>query len=313
MGFGIATFTIAVLARSVTGLLFTYLIQNWSIGFDFDLKAFKRLISYGIPFQANSILALIKDDLLTIYLGKILPYSQLGYVGFSQKWAFMPIRLIMDNAIKITFPSYSRLQNDTQALKVALEKSLFFVSTFMFPAAVGMILYSSYFIQYFPRYTKWEPAIMSLMFFSLNSIFSSVSTPLTNFLNAIGKVKITLYFMIFWTAATWISTITLVTIYGYNGVGAASFIVSISSVAVVFVSRRYVKFSILKPIIRQLLAALIMGLFVFITQSFVVNLAMLFLFIVLSAGIYFLILYLLAYEDIRQAIVYIIRTIRSKR
>lgn len=312
-GFGITTFTIAVLARSVTGLLFTYLIQSWSIGFNFDLNAFKKLVSFGIPFQANSILALIKDDLLTIYLGKILPYSQLGYVGFAQKWAFMPIRLIMDNAIKITFPSYSRLQNNTQALKLAVEKSLFFVSIFMFPAAIGMMLYSPFFIQYFPRYSKWEPALISLVFFSLNSIFSSISTPLTNFLNAIGKVKITLFFMIFWTVTTWISTLLLVTMYGYNGVAAASFIVSISSIAVVFVSRRYVKFSIVRPIVRQFFAAFIMGIFIILTRSFVSNLASLFLFVIFSGGIYFLVLYFLAKDDIREAIVYIIRTIRSKK
>ena len=127
-GFGLTTFTIAVLARSVVGLVITYFIQPWPIGLSFNLRSIKNLISFGIPFQANTILALIKDDLLTVYVGKILPFSQVGYIGFAQKWAFMPLRLIMDNVIKITFPSMSRLQHDKTALKLAVEKSLFLVS-----------------------------------------------------------------------------------------------------------------------------------------------------------------------------------------
>ena len=71
----------------------------------------------------------MKDDLLTIFLGKILPIAQVGFIGFAQKWAFYPLRLIMDNVIRITFPSFSRLQHDKNLLGLAIEKSLF-VSSF---------------------------------------------------------------------------------------------------------------------------------------------------------------------------------------
>src|SRR3989344_1830140 len=78
-GFGITTFTIAVLARSIVGLILIYIIQPWPIGISFDIKAIKRLASFGIPFQANTLLALAKDDLLIIFVGKILPLTQVGY------------------------------------------------------------------------------------------------------------------------------------------------------------------------------------------------------------------------------------------
>src|SRR3989344_5374261 len=112
LGFGVTTFTIAVIARSVVGFVVTYLVKPWRPGFGFDIASIKSLMSFGLPFQLNSVLALIKDDLLTVYIGKVLPLAQVGYIGFAQKWAFMPLRLVMDNVIKITFPSYSRLQHD---------------------------------------------------------------------------------------------------------------------------------------------------------------------------------------------------------
>lgn len=311
LGFGVTSFTIAVLARAISGLVATYLVQPWNIGIAFDFPSFKKLISFGIPFQANSILALVKDDLLTIYLGKVLPFAQVGYIGFSQKWAYLPLRLVMDNVIKVTFPSYSRLQHDKDVLKLAIEKSLFLISFFIFPTVVGIVLLSPYMIQFFPRWEKWEPALLSLMFFSLNIVFSSISTPLTNFLNAIGRVKITLYFMIFWTVATWILTLIFIQLLGFNGVAVASFVVSISSVFVLIVARRFIRFEILKPIVRQFLAAIVMGIFIFLNRGIVVNLPMLIVEILISGVFYALLIFLLAREELLRTLKFISESIRS--
>ena len=311
-GFGITTFTIAVVSRSVIGLLLTYIIQPWPIGISLNFGAIKKLISFGIPFQANSILALIKDDLLIVYIGKILPLAQVGYIGFAQKWAFLPLRLVMDNVIKITFPSYSRLQHDPQALRLAIEKSLFLISFFIFPTAVFIIQYSEFLINLIPRYSKWEPAVLSLSFFALNTVFSSISTPLTNFLNAIGKVKITLYFMVFWTVLTWVLTPLFIFSFGFNGFAASSFIVSISSVLVYLIAKKYVSFSFTKPVIRQLAASFIMLIFIFLTKQMINSFPTLFLNMLMAGAIYLGTLYLMAGSELVKTARFIIISIRSK-
>ncbi|KKQ96814.1 MAG: hypothetical protein A3G66_01360 [Candidatus Levybacteria bacterium RIFCSPLOWO2_12_FULL_39_17] len=311
-GFGLTTFTIAVLARSVVGLVITYFIQPWPIGLSFNLRSIKNLISFGIPFQANTILALIKDDLLTVYVGKILPFSQVGYIGFAQKWAFMPLRLIMDNVIKITFPSMSRLQHDKTALKLAVEKSLFLVSFFIFPLAAAIISYSPFLIDLIPKYKKWEPALLSLSFFALNTIFSSISTPLTNFLTAIGRVKITLYFMIFWTAATWILTPALILIYGFNGFALSSFLISITSIFVYFSARRFINFSFMRPVFRQFLAAVLMFIVIQSTKGIITSFSTLALNIALAMLVYFGILFILAGPELVKTTKFIIISVRNK-
>lgn len=310
-GYGITSFTIAILARSVVGLLLTYIVAPWPIGIAFDTAALKRLAAYGLPFQGNAILALVKDDALTIYLGKVLPFMQMGYIGFAQRWAYYPLRLIMDNIIKITFPSYSRLQHDKKALRVGIEKALFLISFFIFPTAVGLILLSPYFLSFIPRYQKWEPALLSLSLFSLQTVFSSISTPLTNFLNAIGKVKITLYFMIFWTIATWVITYLFIRMFAFNGVAFAALLVSFSSIGVLVIARRYIFFSIGKPILRQLLAAILMGIFIFYTRWVIASVPMLLLEIILAGGLYITILFLTAGNELITTGRYIIKNVRK--
>ena len=312
MGFGLATFTIAVLSRSILGLVLTYLVQGWPMGISFKFSSIRQLINFGIPFQANTLLALVKDDLLIIYVGKILPFNQVGYIGFAQKWAFLPLRLIMDNVIKITFPSYSRLQHDPGALRIAIEKSLFLISFFIFPTAVFIIQYSEFLIDLIPRYSKWEPAILSLSFFALNTVFSSISTPLTNFLNAIGKVKITLYFMIFWTALTWVLTPISIVAFGFNGFAAASFVISISSILVYLIAKRYVAFSFTKPVIRQLAASFVMLAFISLTKQIVNSFPTLFINMLMAGALYLGILYLVAGRELVKTIKFIMISVRSK-
>lgn len=293
-GFGITSFSIAVLARGFVGLAVIYIISPWKIRLGFSKESAKRLLHFGIPFQANSFLALLKDDLLIAYLGKVLPLAQVGYIGFAQKWAFMPLRLIMDNIIRITFPSFSRLQDNKNLLGKAVERSIFASAFVVFPLLVGLVVMSPYFIQIIPRYGKWEPALMSLAFFALNACFSSVSTPLTNALNAIGKIKISLYLMIFWTIVTWILTPLLIAVMGFNGVGLASFVISFSVILVIYLVKKYIDFNIF-PVFYPFVASLTMGFLTYLFMiSFSVSVFSIFTGIILGAILYFVLMLMFA-------------------
>ncbi len=298
-GFGVASFTFAVLARGISGVIAIYIINPWRIGLGFQKNAAKKLLSFGIPFQTNSFLALIKDDLLIAYLGKVLPLAQVGYIGFAQKWAFVPLRLIMDNVIRITFPSFSRLQEDKNVLRKAVEKSIFAACFLIFPSLMGLVVLSPYFIHIIPKYIKWEPAVLSLAFFAVNAAFSSVSTPLTNALSAIGKIKVTLYLMVFWTIATWALTPLFIVWFGFNGVAYASALIASSVVIVIYIVKRFMEFSVLRVVLNPLIATAIMGTVVYFLSPLVIkNMLTLFFVVALGAVLYFLTMFALAKKEI---------------
>lgn len=298
-GFGVTSFTLAVLARGVSGLIAIYVVQPWRIRFGFSKASARRLLSFGIPFQTNSFLGLIKDDLFIAYLGKALPIAQVGYIGFAQKWAYMPLRLIMDNVIRITFPSFSRLQHEKDVLTKALEKAMFASCYIIFPAVTGLVIMSPYFIHFIPKYQKWEPALFSLFLFSVNACLSSVSTPLTNALNAIGKIKISLYLMVFWTIATWVLTPILIVMYGFNGVAIASALISLSVVGVVIITKRYINFSIIFTTAVPVISTIIMGVIVyFLSGIFVKGIISLLAMSLVGALLYFATSFIIAKEQI---------------
>lgn len=258
-GAGITSFTWAVLVRGTLGLVTMYIVEPWKPTFVISRKSAKKLMSFGLPFQMNSFLALLKDDLLTVFLGRVLPFAQVGYIGWAKKWAEVPLRLIMDSVIRVTFPAYSRLQHDKKLLEKALDKTIFGLSAAILPISTVLLFFVHPMVSIIPKYGKWEPALISFYIFVFSSAIAALSTPLMNAINAVGNIKTTLKFMIGWTISTWIITLISMKFFGFNGVSLALLIVSGSIVLVIRVAKRIANFSFLDNIKSPIIAAGIQG------------------------------------------------------
>ncbi len=298
-GFGIASFSWAFFVSAIVGIPFYYFVSPWKISLGIYRESLQHL-KFGIQFQAKSILATIKDDLLTAFLPRFISYAEIGYIGFAQRLAFFVYRYVVDSLTKVTFSTYSRMQDNTEFLRKAIEKSLFFVSTTMFPLLIGLIITIPFIIEYFPGWdNKWEPAVISVIFFSLNALLSSLSGVLINVLDATGKVGTTLRLMGAWTILTWILTPLAIVLFGYNGVSIASFVIALSLIYTIYLVRKQIVFSVIRPILKPTVAVVIMGIIAYAGgQIFVNNFLSLIVLVLMSGMIYGSILYLIAKDEI---------------
>jgi len=261
--YDLMSFTFAVILRSITGLILIYSLSFWVPKIGISIKSVKTLLSFGVPFQASSFLALFKDELLILYLGKILGFESLGYIGWAKKWAETPIRIIMDNISKVLFPVFSRIQHDTQKISRLIQKILFYQTTILAPSILGLALIMSNFIEIIPKYSKWAPALPLLYIFCISAFLSSYSTPFINMFNALGKVRISFKFMLAWTIATWVLTPILTQTFGLFGFPITLVILSSSFIIVVTKAKTLIQFSFIQSIIKPLSAAAVMGIIVF--------------------------------------------------
>ncbi len=267
-GWGLTSFTIAVLFRGVFGLTTTYLIQPWFPGFSFSLSSVSSILNFGIPYQLNTLLAMVKDDGMILVLGGILGPSGIGLLGWAQKWAYAPLRFFMDQVIKVTFPAFSRLQDQKKELSSAVSKSIFFVCLFVFPSLLMLNLLAPSLVNIIPKYTKWSPALMALSFLSITSALAAVTTPLTNTLNAIGKISITFRLMVMWTIISWI-IIPPLSYYGLNGAAFGFTLVGLTSFIALIIISKYVSIDYVQSTGKPFIATVIMGLSVFIVRSLI--------------------------------------------
>lgn len=266
-GFGVTSYTVAVLLSGFIGLFITYIVQPWLPGIAFSVKSFKSILKFGIPYQANTLLAMVKDDGMTLFLGGVLGPSGVGFLGWAQKWAYSPLRFFMDQVIKVTFPAFSRLQGNKKELSDLVTKSIFFICFLVFPSLVMLVLLAPILVGIIPKYIKWNPALFALSVLSITSALAAITTPLTNTLNAIGKIALTFKLMIMWTILTWIFVPMLAVLYGLNGAAFGFTLVGLSSFVALFLVSKYVDINYLQSVGKPLLASILMGFCVFIARN----------------------------------------------
>lgn len=259
-GWGVTSFTFGVLARGITGVLIMYGLKRWPIGLSLNKAALQGLLKFGVKFQINDLLARLKDDLYFIVLARFLPPAEIGYLGWAKRWSMFPYQFTVQNMIAISFPTYARLQDHKRELVRAIEKSMFFITLGIFPILAGMAIMAFPLTMVFPSYEKWQPALPALVLFCINIAFAAMTSPLTNTLNAIGKIDKTLRLMIMWTSLTWVLTPVSLRYFGYNGVALVSALVSVTSIIALVWVKRLLPIEYGRTIWRQILATGVMSL-----------------------------------------------------
>ncbi len=294
MGRGVMSYAWAVILRGLVGTCLIYLLSPWKIGLALSRSSLRTLLSFGLPYQINSLVATVKDRFINILLWKIIGADGVGIIGWAQTWSQKPLRFIMDNVTRVTFPSFSRLQDHPEQLRHAIERTLFFITLATFPILAGLTILAPQLVQLLPRYTKWQPALLALTLYCFNSAWAAISTPLTNTLNAIGRVKVNTYLMVMWTTLTWVLVPFFAYRYGYNGVAYATAIIALSSLIPIIIVKRLTHFSLVNSILKPVIATLVMtAVSFFISRLLPVSVLSLLANVFVSASVFVLTIYLL--------------------
>jgi O-antigen/teichoic acid export membrane protein len=271
LNFGAYSYAIATFFRSILGLVLIYSFSTWPLGISFSFQTAKKLFKFGIPFQLNSFIAVAKDRLSNLLVAGILGRESFGILSWAQKAPRLPLSQ-MDAIMRVTFPTFSRLQDHPEVLAKSIKRSIYYISFFVFPALAGISLIAANVINIIPHYNKWLPAVIPLYFFSINAAIAAVTTPITNAFNAIGKITITTKLMIMWTVLTWLFYPILSIKFGIIGTSVATLIVGLSSFVVWYIASRLFKINILKTILHPLIASILMLIIIFPIQFFIPHL-----------------------------------------
>ena len=162
-----------------------------------------------------------------------------------------------------------------------------------FPILAGMGFIALPMTHLIPRYVKWLPAIIPLYIYLYNSAWASISTSLTNLLNATGHIKSTFKLMLMWTGLTWAIMPLLAIKFGYLGVAYATGIIATSSIVTIFMAKKYVDFNIFSIIGTPITATLFMSFFLFFATGYITSFPILTLIVISSITIYSLVILLL--------------------
>lgn len=227
LGFGVWSFIIGLLVRSLLGTVVLFWVSPWRPRFAWDFKVAKRLVSFGVPFQLNGFIATIKDAVMPIFVGAVSGVAAVGYLNWALTFSKLPI-LFMSDIFRVTFPTYARIQHDKERLAKAVTKTIRFTNLFLFPA-VFMLAATAKPIVTLIFTDKWLPALPAFYLHLLGILVVGISNTFMDTFWAMGKTKIAVKLLVIYTVLNWATSVPLVYRYGFIGAMAGSVIVLLVS------------------------------------------------------------------------------------
>jgi PST family polysaccharide transporter len=195
------------------------------------------MLSYGGQIVSVNIVSAIVHDADFVIVGRILGSAALGLYSLAYLTPEFFITTVIWIIGKVTFPVYSRLRDDADALRGAFLVTLRYLSLITLPAGVGLAAVGPLFVTVF-YWDRWAPAALSLQALALSGAMRSLGSHAGDVYKATGRPGV-LTVLGLGRAAVMIPAMIWATRYGILGVAVAQLLVTtVSTVVGVYVAGR---------------------------------------------------------------------------
>src|SRR4030043_440529 len=198
---------------------------------NFKLENFKLVFNRGKWITLAGIFEYFYRNLDNITIGKILGVTSLGYYDMAYKISILPITEVADVFSKVTFPVYTKIQEDKIRLRNAYLKVLLTTTFVVLPIVLILIFFTEPLVLLFLG-KNWLPIINVLKVLSIYGAIRSISGSSSALFLALKKQNYYTFITFAIILGLGISIVPLVIRYGILGAGISAVIGSILSLPV---------------------------------------------------------------------------------
>jgi len=162
------------LAASFVRLVLSYVLHPHRPRIKIDREGFQELFGFGKWVFTSSILVFLVTQGDDILVGKMLGVTALGLYQMAYTLSNLPATEVTHMISKVTFPAYSKFQEDLPRLSEAYLKVLQFTTFVSFPLAGGIFIFASDFIRIFLG-DKWIPMVPAVQVLVLAGLVRSIA------------------------------------------------------------------------------------------------------------------------------------------
>jgi O-antigen/teichoic acid export membrane protein len=262
------------LAASFVQLILSYFVHPYRPKIRFEKAKFNQLFSFGKWVLGQSIVLFLITQGDDIFVGKMLGVTALGFYQMAYLISNLCATEITHVISGVTFPAYSKMQDDLERMKQACIKVLGLTCFISFPLAAGILVLA-------PELTlvilteKWMPMVSALQVMCCFGAMRSIAATFGPVYRAIAKPDIPLKINIIHLSFLCIVIYPMGVKWGILGVAVAisvSMIVALVLTSIKIMSVLRVKFmQLFIPVIISIIASTACGLLVIGAKAFFEN------------------------------------------
>jgi lipopolysaccharide exporter len=175
-----------LLAGNIVRFILSYVLQPYRPHLRLDLTKAGELFRFGKWILASSALVYFLNNGTSIVLGKLMTAAALGLYNMAARIASLPATEITAVVSQVTFPAYSKLQDNQEKLKVAYLRVLQVIALFSIPLAGGIFILATDFTRIILG-EKWLSMVPALQLLALSGMIRSLSATTGPVFQGIGK------------------------------------------------------------------------------------------------------------------------------
>jgi len=217
-----------LLAGNFARFVVSYLIHPYRPHLSSDLGKAKELFGFGKWILGSSILVFLITQGDDIFVGKLLGATALGFYQLAYRISNMPATEITHVISQVTFPAYSKLQDNIPKLREAYLKVLQVTAFLSFPIAGLIFVLAPDFTKIFLG-EKWMPMVPAMQVLVLAGLIRSIMATTGPVFEAVGKPEIATKWQVVRLIALGASIYPLTSLWEILGASVAVFLSNLTS------------------------------------------------------------------------------------
>ena len=194
-GFGVWSLVASHLVNAIISVVLLWRLSSWRPTLNFSWQSFRELFSFGSLMALSSLLDQFFKEMQGLIIGKWYSAADLGYYSQAKKLENLPTSSLSQIVSQVTFPVFSKLQDDKVKLKTGVRKCTAAVTYLNFPLNILLIIIAAPLIRmlYGPN---WEQSILYFQLLNIYGLFYAITTMNNTIIKSLGQSKIFLYIKI---------------------------------------------------------------------------------------------------------------------
>lgn len=190
-GFGVWSI---VAQRLIMRFLFAIQIwfyARWKPLLCYNRKKIKKLFSFGGNLMVAGLINTIYDNIYLFVIGKIFSVSTLGYYQNAKKLVDTPTNTLASALKSVTFPVFSKIQDDNERLKEGCRQSVQQILYWLCPLLIIAAVLATPLFR-FVLTEKWLPAVPFFQILCIVGIIYPINSYSMNIVNVKGRSDLVL-------------------------------------------------------------------------------------------------------------------------
>lgn len=185
-GHGVLALVFQVLSKTVINSTLLWVLNSWRPSLVFSISSLRSLFSFGSRLLISSILDVIFRNLSVLVIGRVFSASSLGFYTKAKELQNIPSSSLSSIIKKVSFPSFSKIQDDNERLLRNFRKAQQIAVFMIFPVMYGIMITSDTLIDLLLT-EKWLASAPYLRLLCVVGAFYPIHSLNLNILNVKGR------------------------------------------------------------------------------------------------------------------------------